>query len=379
MVRLLAPLSAIAVLGTTLVAAEPRARDLGIPFDGTPGKWNAITDVPGVEVGHTTLIEGDSVRTGVTAILPRGKGEGARKRCFGGFFALNGYGEMTGTHWIEESGIVDGPILTTDTNDVGVVRDAVVRYAGEHLRLPGDDEEVWSMPIVAETWSGDMNPLYLQPVRPEHVFQAIDSASGGAVAEGSVGGGTGMRSFGFKSGIGTSSRVLAGDDGGCVVGVLVQTNLGAENGRLLRIGGVPVGEELSLRGRPSPAKDGSIIIVIGTDAPLLPHQLKRLARRAALGQARTGAIGADSSGDIYIAFSTAPLPPADASGLSRPTMLADDRIDTLFEAVIGATEEAIVNSLVAARTMSGDRKKTFEGLPLDAVREILRRHDRLAR
>ncbi|HEY7515196.1 MAG TPA: P1 family peptidase, partial [Vicinamibacteria bacterium] len=320
-------------------AAEPRARDLGIPFDfGPPGLLNALTDVPGVLVGHATLVEGSSTRTGVTAILPRGRGEEARERCFSGFFALNGYGEVTGTHWMDESGILDGPILITDTNNVGVVRDAVVRYAAEHLRRPSDDEEVWSMPVVAETWAGDLNPLYAQPIRSEHVFQAIEAAASGPVTEGSVGGGTGMRSFGFKSGIGTSSRLLPPETGGFVVGVLVQSNLGSGNTRLLRIAGAPVGADLVAARKGDPRRGGSIIIVIGTNAPLLPYQLKRLARRAALGQARTGAVGADSSGDMYVAFSTAPIPEPDAGGVSAPRMLSDDRIDPIFEAVVGATE-----------------------------------------
>ena len=356
------------------LAAEPRGRDLGIPFDfGRPGRWNAITDVAGVEVGHVTLIEGDSVRTGVTAVLPRGKSDEARQRCFAGFFALNGNGDMTGTHWIEEIGLLDGPVLITNTNAVGVVRDAVIGYAA---RRWGRDE-LWSLPVVAETWDGDLSDIYGGHVKAEHAHRAIETASAGPVAEGSVGGGTGMRSFGYKSGIGTSSRVLAPADGGFTVGVLVQSNLGGGNRRLLRIAGVPVGEELPERA-PESARDGSIIIVVATDAPLLPHQLKRLARRAALGQARTGAIGADSSGDIYLAFSTANPRAGESSGTVPLTMLPSERMDPLSEAVIGATEEAIVNSLVAGRTMTGFKGRRVEGLPLERIREILGRHGRLA-
>ena len=357
------------------LAAEPRARDLGIPFDfGKPGPNNAITDVAGVEVGHVTLIAGDSVRTGVTAILPRGKSDEARKRCFAGFFALNGNGDMTGTHWIEEIGLLEGPVLITNTNAVGVVRDAVIDYAARRW----GHHEIWSLPVVAETWDADLNDMYGGHVKAGHAVRAIETASSGPVAEGSVGGGTGMRSFGYKSGIGTASRVLAEADGGYVVGVLVQTNLGSHNRRLLRIAGVPVGEELP----PGPAdekKDGSIIVTVATDAPLLPHQLKRLARRVALGQARTGAIGADSSGDIYLAFSTANPRAGEPAGVVPLQMLPSERMDPLSEAVIGATEEAIVNSLVAGRAMTGYEGHAVEGLPRERVKEILARHGRLVR
>jgi D-aminopeptidase len=373
----------VLALALPALAAEPRGRDLGIPFAfGTPGKWNAITDVPGVEVGHTTLIEGDSVRTGVTAILPRGKGRAGLQRCFAGASVLNGAGDMTGTHWVEESGLLDGPIVITDTNNVGVVRDAVIRYAAEHfgpVALPdGDEEEAWSLPVVAETWSGDLNPLYSQPIVPAHVFHALDACSSGPVAEGSVGGGTGMRAFGFKSGIGTSSRILARADGGFSVGVLVQSNVYGEGTRLLQIAGVPVGLELLAGSRPRSAKDGSIIVVVATDAPLMPHQLKRLARRAGLGLARAGGIGADDSGDIFIAFSTANPRAGQRTGTVSLEMLPNNRMDPLFEATIGATEEAIINALVAARTMTGPRGKTFPALPINEVLAILKRHGRLA-
>jgi len=365
----------LSLFALACAAAEPRARDIGIPFEaGATGRFDAITDVAGVEVGHVTLIEGDSVRTGVTAILPRGKGDAARRRCFAGFFALNGNGDMTGTHWIDEIGLMDGPVLLTNTNAVGVVRDAVIDYAA---RRWGKQAEPWSLPVVAETWDGDLNDMYGGHVKAEHAVRAIESAASGAVAEGSVGGGTGMRSFGYKSGIGTASRVLSAADGAFTVGVLVQSNLGAANRRLLHIGGIPVGGELPLRQASEP-KQGSIIVLVATDAPLLPNELQRLARRAAMGQARTGAIGADSSGDLYLAFSTANLAAGDVLGIVPLQMLPNERMDPLFEAVIGATEEAIVNSLVAGRSMTGYNGNVIEGLPLDRIREILARHGRLA-
>jgi len=358
-------------------AGEPRARDLGIPFDfGTPGKWNAITDVPGVEVGHTTLIQGDSVRTGVTAVLPRGKGAGARKPSFSGVFSLNGAGEMTGTAWIEESGLLDSPILITNTNSIGVAHEAAIRYAARRWPPQGDDWTAWSTPVVAETWDGGLNDIYGMHVKLEHVFAAIDSAAGGAVAEGSVGGGTGMVCYEFKGGIGTASRVLDAGGGGYAVGVLVQANFGARH--QLRIAGLPVGLELQ-DGLVRSDDPGSIIIVVGTDAPLLPHQLKRLARRAALGLARTGSVAGNSSGDLFIAFSTANPAAGDAAGPVVLEMLPNGRMGKLFEATVGATEEAIVNALVAGRTLTGYQGRTVVGLPHEKVREILRRHGRLTR
>ena len=355
--------------------ADPRGRDLGIPFDfGAPGKWNAITDVPGVEVGHTTLIEGDSVRTGVTAILPRGRGDAARRLCFAGHFCLNGAGEMTGLPWVEESGFLDSPVLLTNTNSVGVVRDAVIAYAARRWPPVGDDWTIWSQPVVAETWDGDLSDIYGMHVRAEHAVAAMDRAATGPVAEGNVGGGTGMVCYEFKGGIGTASRRLSEADGGYTLGVLVQANHGLRP--QLRIAGLPVGPELASdakRGRDG----GSIIIVIATDAPLLPHQLKRLARRAALGLARTGSVAGNDSGDLFIAFSTAN---PQVVGAPRPvalSMLPNLRMGPLFEATVGATEEAIVNALVAGRTMTGFKGRTVSGLPHDKVREILRRHGRL--
>jgi len=352
-------------------AAEPRARALGIPFDfGTPGRWNAITDVPGVEVGQVTLIDGDSVRTGVTALLPRGKAK-PLEQCFAGFFALNGNGEMTGISWLEERGRLEGPVLLTNTNAVGVVRDAVIEYA--HQRLGA--AEAWSLPVVAETWDGELNDIYGRHIRKEHAFAALDGAASGPVAEGAVGGGTGMIAFGFKAGIGTASRLLAAKDGGFTVGVLVQANFGRRH--QLRIAGLPVGQELPADPRHG-KETGSIIGILATDAPMLPHQLKALARRAALGMARTGGVGGDSSGDLFLAFSTANPRAGDAQGLVSLTMLPNELLDPLYEAAVGAAEEAIVNALVAGRTMTGFRGHQAPGLPLPELRAILARHGRLA-
>ena len=368
----------VLVLGLALpaAAAEPRARDLGIPFDfGPPGRWNAITDVAGVEVGHVTLIEGDAVRTGVTAVLPRGKGESSRDQCFGGWFSLNGNGEMTGTAWLEESGLLEGPVMITNTNSVGVVRDAVISYAARRWG-PKGYQELWSLPVVAETWDGHLNDIYGMHVKPEHAFRAIDGAASGPVAEGNVGGGTGMICYEFKGGIGTASRVLDANAGGYTVGVLVQANFGLRH--QLRIAGVSMGRELR-EGLVYSKDTGSIIIVIATDAPLLPHQAKRLARRAALGLARTGSVAGNGSGDLFVAFSTANPRVADKEGTTAVQMLPNDRMGPLFEATVGATEEAIVNALVAGRTLRGREGHEVLGLPVEKVRDILRRHGLLVR
>jgi L-aminopeptidase/D-esterase-like protein len=366
-------LAALLLSAAPVLAAEPRARDLGIPFAfGTPGKWNAITDVPGVAVGHTTLIEGEGVRTGVTAVMPRGTGDDARKPCFGGYFSLNGNGDMTGTHWLEESGLLEGPVAITNTNSVGVVRDAVISYAARRWPSGSSDWSwtVWSLPIVAETWDGGLNDVYGMHVKAEHLFQAIDGARSGPVDEGAVGGGTGMVCYEFKGGIGTASRVLSEKQGGHTVGVLVQANFGLRH--QLRIAGLPVGEEIR-DGLVRPEDTGSIIIVVATDAPLLPHQAKRLARRAALGLARTGSVAGNGSGDLFVAFSTA-NPQADAQRLARVEALSNEAMGPLFEATVGATEEAIVNALVAGRTMTGHRGTRVIGLPHERVQAILRRH-----
>ncbi|PYQ10697.1 MAG: aminopeptidase [Acidobacteria bacterium] len=374
----------LATAGQGQEASARRARDLGLPFEfGTPGRLNAVTDVPGVEVGHVTLLEGDAVRTGVTAVLPRGRGKPGLGPCFAGAFSLNGNGEMTGIAWVEESGLLEGPVVITNTNSVGVARDAVIDYARK--RLPGAEDwpgATWSLPVVAETWDGYLNDIYGMHVRSEHVFQAIDAARGGPVAEGNVGGGTGMICYEFKGGIGTASRALAAADGGYTLGVLVQANFGRRH--QLLVGGLPVGRELTgdliytRRGTPDPTEAGSIIIVVATDAPLLPHQLKRLARRAALGVARTGSVSGNGSGDLFLAFSTANPRLGDVKGTIPLSMLPNDRMGPLFEATVGATEEAIMNALVAARTMSGRAGHRVVALPQDRVRDILRRHLRLA-
>jgi D-aminopeptidase len=370
-----------------LAQGKPRARDLGIPFDGTPGPLDAITDVKGVEVGQVTLISGSGklevgkgpVRTGVTAILPRGRE--SSDPAFAGWFSLNGNGEMTGTTWVEESGFLEGPVMITNTHSVGVVRDAVIAW---RVKRGGPDESGywWSLPVVAETYDGFLNDVNGFHVKPEHAFQALDNARPGPVAEGSVGGGTGMVCYEFKGGIGTASRKLDVRSGGYTVGVLVQCNCGGRE--QLRIAGVPVGREISgnkvWSGAASShqADTGSIIITVATDAPLLPHQLKRLARRASLGLARTGSTSGNGSGDIFIAFSTANPRAAKPSGLPQLTMLPNDRMDALFAATVEATEEAIVNALVAAETMTGADNHKAVAIPHDRLREVLRKYNRLA-
>jgi D-aminopeptidase len=361
---------------------KPRARDLGIPFEGTPGPLNAITDVAGLEVGHTTLIEGDSVRTGVTAIWPRGKA--SSDPAFGGWFSLNGNGEMTGTTWVEESGFVDGPILVTNTHSVGVVRDAFITWQVKNHRGPGTNNipggGFWSLPIVAETYDGYLNDTNGFHVKPEHVFQALEAARTGTVPEGNVGGGTGMICFGFKGGIGTASRIV---NDKYRVAALVQCNCGARN--QLRIAGIPVGQEIPMtvtaRSRVNDSDErGSIIIVIATDAPLLPHQMKRLARRATLGLGRLGSTSGNGSGDIFIAFSTA-NPKAVGVGADpvNVSMLANDALGPIFTATVQAAEEAIVNAMVAAEDMTGQGGHTVRALPHEPLREALKKYNRLSK
>ena len=339
---------------------------------------HAITDVKGVEVGHTTLISGSGklvvgkgpVRTGVTAVLPRGRDN--LDPVFGAWFSLNGNGEMTGTAWLEESGTLDGPVMITNTHSVGVVRDAVIAWRMK--KGPPDAEGYfWSLPIVAETADDDLNDMNGFHVKPEHAFHALDSAHGGAVEEGNVGGGTGMICNEFKGGIGTASRVLPARLGGYTVGVLVQCNYGRRS--QLRIAGVPVGREIA----DHLVRDediGSIIIVVATDAPLLPTQLKRVARRAALGLARDGSFAADGSGDLFVAFSTANAGVVFAKGETAVKMLPNARMNPLFLATVQATEEAIVNALVAGETMRGANGRTVEGLPHDALRALLKKYGR---
>ena len=381
-------LVAVSLAGNPLVAQEaPRARDLGIPFPGDPGSLNAITDVAGVRVGHTTIIEGEGalvvgegpVRTGVTAVIPR---TGGYEPVFAGWYSLNGNGEMTGTTWVEESGFLEGPVMITNTHSVGNVHAATIEWSRDaeanHPIAPGI---WWSLPVVAETWDGRLNDINGFHVKKEHVFAAIESASSGPVTEGSVGGGTGMVCNSFKGGIGTSSRLV----GDYTVGVLVQCNYGRRPELL--IAGVPVGQEL-LDWTPAGGAGGSaggsefdglgsIIVVVATDAPLLPHQLKRLARRAPIGIGRMGGYGSNSSGDIFIAFSTANSGAWNRGDNSTVEMMSNDAISPLLLATAQATEEAITNAMVAGRTMVGRDGNMVPGLPHDEVRRILAAHNRL--
>ena len=366
--------------------SKPRARDLGVPFDGTPGPNNAITDVRGVEVGHTTLISGSGklvvgkgpVRTGVTAIHPRGKT--SNDAVFAAWFTLNGNGEMTGTTWVDDSGFLNGPVMITNTHSVGVVRDAVIAWKVKQ-GTPDMEGYWWSLPVVAETWDGYLNDINGFHVRPEDAWHALDTAHSGPVEEGNVGGGTGMICNEFIGGIGTSSRVLDTKSGGYTVGVLVQCNYGARE--QLRIAGVNVGREI-----PEHAvfkEDvGSIIVIVATDAPLIPTQLKRIARKVSLGLGRDGSYSGDGSGDIFLAFSTA-NPGSVSPKSTQPnnvhqlTMLPNDSLDPLFLATVQATEEAVVNAMVAAQTMKGVDDHEVIALPHDRLREVLRKYNRLAK
>jgi L-aminopeptidase/D-esterase-like protein len=363
-----------------------RARDLGIPFEGTPGKLNAITDVSGVEVGYTTLISGEGklevgegpVRTGVTAILPRGHAS-FNDPVYAGFFSLNGNGEMTGTAWVDESGFLEGPIVITNTHSVGVARDAVIAW---RVKQGKGSQDLWSLPVVAETWDGWLNDINGFHVKPEDVWHALDTAHGGAVEEGSVGGGTGMICYEFKGGNGTSSRVVSvavaggGDPGkqkvsrAYMVGVFLQANFGRRP--QLIIAGVPVGQKIP--GQVYKQENGSCIAVVATDAPLLPNQLKRLARRVSLGLARTGTISGNSSGDLFIAFSTANPNVASADQITHDVQtIPNDLMDPLFAGVVQATEEAVVNALIDNHSMIGRDNHRVEALPHDRLREIMRR------
>jgi D-aminopeptidase len=360
-----------------------RARDLGIPFEGEPGPLNAITDVAGVAVGYTTLIAGEGrlevgkgpVRTGVTAVLPRGRLDDP---VFGGWYALNGNGEMTGTTWLEEAGFIEGPIMITNTHSVGVVRDAVIAWINRNrLPAPAPSGLDWALPVVAETYDGFLNDINGFHVRKEHAFAALDGATSGPVAEGNVGGGTGMMLHRFKGGTGTSSRRLSDRDGGYTLGALVQANYGARED--LTAAGVPVGRAfLDLMPGPGPdLSGGSCIVVVAIDAPLLPHQLKRIARRVPLGIGRTGGFGANSSGDIFIAFSSANRSAWSRSGVVKLDMLPNDLMDPLLRATVQATEEAVINALVGAETMTGRDGNTAHAIPHDRLCEALRRHGRL--
>lgn len=385
-------LALMLVAGPAQAQPQPRARALGIPFEGTAGPLNAITDVPGVEVGNRTLIEGASIRTGVTVVLPRGHAD--PRPVYGGFFNLNGNGEMTGRAYLDDFGIVQGPIGISDTNAVGQVYGGIQQWSSKHF-----GSATW--PVVAETWSGYLNDLEGFHVTAETAIDALDSARPGMVEEGNVGGGTGMVCFGFKGGIGTASRVVSVGGKGYAVGVLVQCNTGDR--KVLRIAGAPVGQLLAKRWLPCfdpklgkgdgplkpctsdglagepPPDQGSIIIVVGTDAPLMPKQLDRLAKRAAMGLARLGSYSGNSSGDLIVSFSTATaeVNHEDQEKPSPIEPIANARIDPIFEAATEATEEAIVNALVAARTMTGVNGVRFFGLPHDEVRAILKNYNRL--
>lgn len=373
---------------TTHAQENIRARDLGVPFIGTPGKYNAITDVSGVEVGHKTIIKGSGklvvgqgpVRTGVTAILPRGKEN--YSPVFAGWYALNGNGEMTGTTWVEESGFMEGAIGITNTHSVGVVRDAMIEWEYKNnlfSPLPGEPDVFWSLPVIGETYDGTLNDINGFHVTKEDAWEALENAKSGPVAEGGVGGGTGMICHQFKGGIGTASRVLRDDQGGYTVGVLVQANYGSRNS--LTIAGVPVGVEIQdltpKSGGPLEEANGSIIVTVATDAPLLPHQLKRLARRVPMGISKLGGYASNGSGDIFIAFSTANEGAFDRGNNVNVEMVSNEDMSPLFLATIQATEEAIVNALVAAKTMTGINDTTVYELPHGRLREILKKYNRL--
>lgn len=371
----------------SIFSQAKRARDIGIPLEGEPGPYNAITDVAGVEVGHTTLIEGEGplkvgkgpIRTGVTAVLPRGK---AYDPVFAGWYSLNGNGEMTGTTWVEESGFLEGPVMITNTHSVGVVRDALINWQYEHgyyAELPGEPGVFWALPVVAETYDGGLNDINGFHVKKEHVYAALDTAQSGQVQEGAVGGGTGMMCHLFKGGIGTSSRVIEIDTAEYTLGVLVQANYG--NRRTFTVAGVPVGQEITdlmPEFHQNPEEDrGSIIVIVATDAPLLPHQLKRIARRVPIGISRVGGYGGNGSGDIFIAFSTANAGAADRENMQQLQMLPNDAMSPLFEATAQATEEAILNALMAAETMVGINGNTVYELPEDRLIELLKKYNRV--
>jgi L-aminopeptidase/D-esterase-like protein len=381
---------------STLAQKIVRARDIGVPFEGTPGPLNAITDVAGVEVGYTTIILGDGklvvgkgpVRTGVTAIIPRGH-DSLNDPVYAAVFSLNGNGEMTGTHWVEESGFLEGPVVITNTHSVGVARDAVIAWRIKHGAADASGYW-WSLPLVAETWDGWLNDTNGFHVKPEDVFHALDSAHGGAIEEGSVGGGTGMICYEFKGGNGTASRKIeikepkassgqSSANGASAartytVGVFVQVNFGRR--ALLTITGVPIGKEIP--GSVYKEDTGSCIAVVATDAPLLPNQLKRLARRVSIGLARTGTISGNGSGDLFIAFSTANKNVWAADQVTHSVQtVPNDLIDPIFGAVVEATEEAVVNALVDNQTMTGAGNHRVEALPHDRLRELLKKYNRL--
>jgi len=367
---------------------KPRARDLGISFEGKTGPNNAITDVQGILVGHSTIIKGDGklvvgkgpVRTGVTVVLPKGK---KYDPVFAGWFSLNGNGEMTGTTWVEESGFLEGPVAITNTHSVGVVRDAIVQWGYDNKYfdpLPNAPGIFWALPVVAETYDGGLNDINGHHVKKEHAYTALNSATSGKVKEGNVGGGTGMVCHGFKGGIGTSSRVIKVNKVKYTIGVLVQANYGSR--KSLTISGVPVGKDIKgyQRKRHSSVNGdgvGSIIVIVATDAPLLPHQLKRLARRVPIGISRMGGYGSNSSGDIFIAFSTATNNAANRYETQKVKMLPNEQLSPFFESTAFAVEESIVNALIAAETMEGINENTVYALPHKELISILKKYNRI--
>lgn len=355
---------------------KPRARDLGIPFEGETGQYNAITDVDGITVGYSTIIEGDSARTGVTIIHPHGKEN--HDPVYAAWFPFNGNGEMTGSAWVEEGGFLEGPIGITNTHSVGVVRDTIIQWQMEHDAI----FQKWSCPLVTETadgWLNDMNGFF---VKPEHIVKALENAGSGSIEEGNVGGGTGMLCYEFKGGSGTASRKIPEKFGGWTVGAFVQTNFGRRY--QLTVAGVPVGGHLKddapfTNGENPFQESGSLIIIIATDAPLLPHQLKRLAKRASLGAARTGCLGGNGSGDIYIAFSTANPRAAygEKDGIANIQSIANDHLDPLLYSSALAAEEAIINSMVAAEDMVGHNGVSIKALPHDELMEVMKKYNRM--
>ena len=384
----------LACVAVPASAQKPRARDLGVPFEGTPGRLNAITDVDGVEVGHATIVRGSGelvigagpVRTGVTAVWPRGRDES--DPVYAAWFTLNGNGEMTGTTWVRDSGIMQGPVMITNTLSVGVVHHAVIRWGVARDRERRRGAWLAALPVVAETWDGTLNDIRGQHVTEEDAIAAMEAARGGPVAEGNVGGGTGMICHRFKGGIGTASRVAEVRRERYTVGVLVQCNYGSR--QPFRVAGVPVGREIvdlmpsgpgggGLEGEAGQAdREGSIIVVVATDAPVLPHQLEWIARRVSLGLARNGSIASNGSGDIFVAFSTANQRAAsERDNTAEARILANGLLNPIFAATVEATEEAVINALVAAETMTGANGVTVHALPHERLREVLRRYGRL--
>ncbi|MFY8024909.1 MAG: P1 family peptidase [Sediminibacterium sp.] len=374
------------LIQSSILGQKPRARDIGIPFTGTTGKYNAITDVKGVEVGYSTIISGTGknvrgkgpVRTGVTAILPRGRNNNP---VFANWYSLNGNGEMTGTTWITESGFLETPIMITNTNSVGVVRDAVLKW---FVKTGWYKEDFWyTYPVVAETYDGVLNDIYGFHVKESNAYEALDNAQSGFLKEGNIGGGTGMTCLGFKGGTGTSSRVVKVKDSTYTVGVLVQSNFGRKEN--LTIAGVPIGIELKdtmnyiFNAPPSYRQegDGSIIVVLATDAPLLPHQLKRISARIPLGVGIVGGRGENGSGDIFITFSTANPSAFQREEFTKLDELPNDLINPLFEATVQAVEEAIINAMVAAETMEGINGNKAYGLPHKLVVDLLKKYNRI--